>query len=104
VSGAHSNERITLPDCLEAQSGHEPTSSDVRRVVPFAAVPWLVVPHDTLVSLPLDSRSAFILSLVDGRCTVEMILDMSGMNEDETMDLLQKLMRLGVLELHDPDA
>jgi hypothetical protein len=92
------SERITLPDALDPFSE---TGSDIRRVVPLDAVPWLVLSHEDLVALPLDSRAGFVLSLVDGRCTVEMILDVAAMDERETIDILGRLVRLGVLQLRD---
>jgi hypothetical protein len=103
------SERITLPDGTEAgdpsafPGALEPSTSDVRRVLPRSAVPWLLATHESLIGLPLDSRCAFVVSLVDGRCTVEMILDMACMPEDEAVEILHRLVRLGVIELHDPD-
>jgi hypothetical protein len=65
------------------------------------AVPWLVVTYDELQRLPLHPRAGFVVSLIDGRCTVEMLLDVSGMREDETLDILAELLRLGAIELRD---
>ena len=101
------SQRITLPGDLEdlvvggAENELEPPRSEIRRLVPLTAVPWLIVTHEQLLGLPLDSRAAFILSLIDGRCTVEMVLDMASMDEDEAIDILGNLLRLRVIELHD---
>jgi hypothetical protein len=110
VSGPKTtSERITLPDGIETGDAGafpgtlEPSTSDVRRVLPRSAVPWLLATQERLIGLPLDSRSAFVVSLVDGRCTVEMILDMAGMPADEAVEILHRLVRLGVIELHDAD-
>jgi hypothetical protein len=43
-----------------------------------------------------------VVSLVDGKCTVEMLLDMAAMPEDETLDVLRELVRLGAIELREP--
>ena len=75
--------------------------SDVRPVISLSAVPWLVVTYDELRRLPLDKRRGFLVSLIDGRCTVEMLLDVSGMPEDETLDILRELVGLGAVELRD---
>lgn len=77
------------------------SSSDIRRVLSLSAVPWLVVTYDNLRRLPLDTRTGFVVSLIDGRCTVEMLLDVSGMPEDETLDILRELVGLGAVELRD---
>ncbi len=42
------------------------TGSDVRPVVQFPLLPWLVVTYDEVQRLPLDSRAGFVISLVDG--------------------------------------
>lgn len=75
--------------------------SDIRPVVSLSAVPWLVVTYDELRRMPLDQRTGFVVSLLDGRCTVEMLLDISGMPEDETLDIVRELVALGAIELRD---
>ncbi len=74
-------------------------ASDIQPVVALSAVPWLVVTYEALRKLPLDSRAGFVVSLIDGRCTVEMILDLSGMPEDETIDILRQLLGVGAIEM-----
>ena len=74
-------------------------SSDVPRAVPLDAVPWLIATHDDILVLPLDGRAGFVVSLVDGRCTVEMILNMAGLHEDEATAILARLRQLRVIEL-----
>ena len=99
-----SRDRITIPVDLgqlarESERDLRATESDVRAVVPVHAVPWLVVTHDQLCRLPLDSRAGFLVSLLDGRCTVEMLLDIAGMPEDDVIQLLRSLLDLGAIEL-----
>jgi hypothetical protein len=100
-------DRITLPDDLSefvrpSDRQFEAASSHVRAIVPLYSVPWLVVTYDDLRAMPLEGRDGFVVSLVDGRATVEMILDMAGLPEDETIDVLSRLLRLGAIELRDP--
>jgi hypothetical protein len=99
-----SSNRITLPvDLTQAarDSAREfkAADSDVRLLIPLHAVPWLVMTYDELRALPLDSRAGFVISLVDGRCTVEILLDLGGIPEDETLAILGELLRLGAIEL-----
>jgi hypothetical protein len=99
-------ERITLPHDIggladDTEREFTAASSDIRRVLPIAAVPWLIATHEEILALPLDGRAGFVLSLIDGRCTVEMILDIAGLPEDEAIDILNSLRQLGVIELHD---
>jgi hypothetical protein len=80
-----------------------PTShiSELRPPVPLAAVPRLAVTAEGLHLLPLDSRAAYLLSLMDGRCTLDTILDICDMPRDEAIGILTHLVQLGVVELHD---
>lgn len=95
-------DRATLPDIRPGKIEEEVvTQSDIRPIVSMHAVPWLVVTHEELRRLPLDSRAGFLVSLIDGRCTVEMLLDVAGLPEDEVIALLAQLARLGAIELRD---
>lgn len=95
----------TLPNDLshfarQSEREFEAASSDIRPLIPMVAVPWLVMTLDQVKALPLDQRAGRVLSLVDGRSSVEMILDMSGIREDEVIGILAHLLELGVIELH----
>ena len=67
------------------------------------AVPWLAVSVEGLRLLPLDARAAYLLSLIDGACSVETILDICELDRTEALDLLARLLELGAIELRDPD-
>jgi hypothetical protein len=73
--------------------------SAVRPLMPGYAVVSLAVTVQRLRMMPLDSRLAYLLSLVDGQCTVETIVDASGMDRDEALGLLADLLQLGAIEL-----
>jgi hypothetical protein len=98
-------DRVTMPDIPGSTPDRDAekagTQSDIRPIVPMHAVPWLVVTHEQLRRLPLDSRAGFLVSLIDGRCTVEMLLDMAGLPEDDVIALLAQLAHLGAIELRD---
>jgi hypothetical protein len=78
--------------------------SEVRPHLSLGAVPWLAITAEGLPLLPLDARAAYLLSLVDGHCTVEMILDICGpeVERDGALGLLAHLLQLGAIELRDP--
>ena len=61
-----------------------------------AAMPKLVVAIHTL---SLDHRAGFIVSLVDGRTTVEDIIDMSGQPSAEVLRVLEELFTQGALSV-----
>ena len=79
-------------------------TSEVRPLVLLSAVPWLAITLEGLRFLPLDARAAYLLSLVDGHCTVETILDICvpELGRDEALSILARLIQLGAVELRNP--
>lgn len=61
------------------------------------SAPKLIASRATIAKAPIDTRSAFIMSLIDGRNTVDALVDMSGMPEDEVKGILDRLVRLGLI-------
>ena len=61
--------------------------------------PRVVRSSDDLVQAPLDHREGFILSLVDGKTSVQVLIDVAAMPEGEVIAALQRLRRLGILTL-----
>lgn len=61
--------------------------------------PKVIASSATIASAPLDSRSAFVLSLVDGTSSVPAIVDASGLAEDEVIGILARLTRLGLISV-----
>jgi hypothetical protein len=61
------------------------------RIGPLDRVPFVAVPTEQLRWLNLDHRAGFVLSHVDGICSLEQILDVSGM---PTLDALRILFEL----------
>jgi hypothetical protein len=53
--------------------------------------------------LKLNARAAYLLSLIDGHCTVEAILDICGLEleRDEALGLLAHLLQLGAIKLRE---
>jgi hypothetical protein len=102
------SERITIPQDMSElaraadREAEPPPSGVVSGVVTPDAVPWLDIAYDELLAMPLDPRQGFLLSLIDGRCTVEMITDMSGFPRAEVFTMLSELVAMGVLTLRLP--
>jgi hypothetical protein len=63
------------------------------------SAPKLVASRAVISKAPIDTRAAFVLSLVDGRNSVAAIIDMAGMPEAEVKSLLERLARLGLITL-----
>jgi hypothetical protein len=77
----------------------QPASGIVRRREGLAGVPRLAISMATLMALPLDHRTGFIMSFVDGTYSIQMILDACAMKPDEALGILSDLMAKGIIEL-----
>jgi hypothetical protein len=56
-------------------------------------VPIVIVPRAQLQWLSIDHRAGFILSLIDGSSTLEMVVDVSGMQRLDALRILQELVQ-----------
>jgi hypothetical protein len=63
------------------------------RIGPLDRVPLVVVPRTQMRWLSMDHRAGFILSLIDGQSSVEMILDVSGMPKLDALRILHELVQ-----------
>jgi len=61
------------------------------RIGPLDRTPIVIVPRAQMRWLSIDHRAGFILSLVDGASTVEMIVDVSGMTRLDALRILHEL-------------
>jgi hypothetical protein len=65
----------------------------------FGRVPHVALPDAILTHLPLGHREGFILSMIDGRTTIETILDVSAMPAEEALEILESLVERGVITI-----
>jgi CheY-like chemotaxis protein len=101
IVGARRSEppRLTLE--LDDPAVETPTR-EMRAVVSPSMVPRLAVTADQLRELPIDPRAAFLLSLVDNRCSVGMIADVAGIPMDDAISTFAMLVQLRIVELREP--
>lgn len=69
-----------------------------------AGVLRVIMPPDQLKALSLDHRTGFLLSCIDGRSTVEDVLDVSGMQALDALRMLYDLIVQGVIEAEPPPS
>lgn len=63
------------------------------RLGPLDRVPMVVVPRTQMRWLSIDHRAGFVLSLIDGSSSVEMILDVCGMPRLDALRILHELVQ-----------
>lgn len=71
----------------------------IARLGSLDQVPLVGVPRTQLLHLGLDHRAGFILSLVDGMSTLEMILDVCGMPKLDALRIVDELIRQKIVAL-----
>jgi hypothetical protein len=62
-------------------------------------IPTVIVPRTQMRWLSIDHRAGFILSLIDGSSSVEMILDVSGMPKLDALRILHELLQQRIVAL-----
>lgn len=92
------------PDDVGARTTAETCRSVLRqmyatRIGPLDRVPVVMVPRDQLRWLSIDHKAGFVLSLVDGVSSLEMIIDVSGMPELDTLRILSELAQQRIISL-----
>lgn len=64
-----------------------------------ASAPALLASKAEIAKAPIDSRAAFVLSLVDGHTPASAIVDTAGLPEDEVHGILERLAKLGLISV-----
>jgi hypothetical protein len=73
----------------------------MARIGSLTRVPVVEVARDQLRWLSIDHRAGFVLSLVDGISSLEMILDVSGMPSLDALRILFELVEQRIISLRD---
>jgi hypothetical protein len=69
------------------------------RIGDLEGVPVVAVARDELRWLSIDHRAGFVLSLIDGVSTLEMVLDVSGMPRFDALRILHELLQKRIVSL-----
>jgi hypothetical protein len=69
-----------------------------------ARIPTLAIDPAQLQARPLDKFAGFLISLMDGATSVETLLDLCALPQNEALAILEQLMRDGIVTLRDADA
>ena len=63
------------------------------------SVPKIVRSKEEIAAAPIDHRAGFLLAHIDGVTTVQGLIDIAGMAEEDVHEILERLRRLGILTI-----
>jgi hypothetical protein len=75
-----------------------------RRLGGFDLVPVVVVSAERLVALSLDGRGSLLVPLLDGRSTIQAVLDIGVMSPLDALAGLEELLARRIIELRPPET
>jgi hypothetical protein len=62
-------------------------------------IPKIVKSKDEIAAAPIDHRAGFLLAHIDGVTTVQGLIDIAGMAEEDVHAILERLRRLGIVTI-----
>lgn len=65
----------------------------------MSLVPKRLMDERSVMSLPLDHRAGFVLTLVDGVTNIRTMTDVCGMTSEELSEVVERLVELKVIKL-----
>jgi hypothetical protein len=77
----------------------EAAPSDADEFLLGRTIPAVRMRASELFALPLEQRSTLFLSQIDGRRSVEELVDICGLDDLTGLEIVYDLMRLGAIEL-----
>ena len=97
ISTRQARTRISRPPIRIDEVGDAAVAIASKRV--FITTPKLLKTRSELTDAPIDHRDAFVISLIDGKMSFQVLVDISGMPEAEVTRILERLARLGIVSL-----
>lgn len=95
----HDDEEENLDDWLVFDDAESEPFARLEPPLARSAVPRMCMAAAELVALPLDHRSGFLLSHIDGQRSVEEIIDVSHLSADDTLEVLSALVALRAIAI-----
>ncbi len=66
---------------------------------PGRQIPKIVRSSSEIAAAPIDHRAGFLLAHIDGVTSVQGLVDIAGMPENEVHEIVERLCRLGIVAL-----
>ncbi len=110
---ARDSDRIAIERAEQARNDPDGKPSEVRLITrpqwgrgitndawarTMSGSPTVTMAAADLKRLPLDHRSGFLLSLMDGSIDLETLLEVSGMDRNHVISIIRNLFESGVVE------
>lgn len=89
----------STPDSTSRGRNGRPTIPTPRPLISLGAIPRRLVDENEMMSLPLDHRAAFLLMSIDGRTPIRSLVDVTGMQPEEVLVLVERLVELKAVAL-----
>lgn len=93
------DEAIEISDDWLLEDVTTDTHAVLEAAIAFSAVPRIIMNTMDLVALPLDHRTGFLLSHIDGLRTIDEIIDVSNLSISDTAEVLAALVDLKVIAI-----
>ena len=93
------NAPVTADDDRTLRPGPAAPQVPAWRRSPRRFVPRVLRSNDEIASMPIDHRGGFLLAHVDGVQSVDELLDVCAMPEDEALRLIEQLVAIGAIAL-----
>jgi hypothetical protein len=92
----------TQPSFARPAAGAAPpvrSSRSVLTQLSFDAVAYVTLTAQEIKRRPIDPHQAFVIGLIDGRSTIESVLDTCPLSTHQVLRILGELLREGVIAL-----
>jgi hypothetical protein len=88
-----------LPAGAEADLLEEIGLTYLSRLGGRTFIPFVAMPSEQAMAVPLDHWAGFVLSLIDGATSIEQVIDASAMPEIEALRVLSDLREQGLIDV-----
>jgi hypothetical protein len=101
IHGRRTSQAVIVDAVLadERQNARPTIPTPARPRVALSCIPRRMVTDTELMALPLDHRAAFVLMNVDGRTSIRSLIDVTGMDAEELVAMIERLHDMSAISL-----
>lgn len=95
--------KTTRPGALREEEAEpaskRPTIPTPRPRLSLGAIPRRIIDTSSMMKLPLDHRTAFVLMHIDGKTNMRTLIDITGMVPEEVVTMVERLLELHAIAI-----